>query len=136
MSDQIFSHTTGSVAGRSDSRSYEPHQTMNKMVDRALTLEMDPEDDDIVNRTFNTLSLNECTLNQCLSYICKSALFTNLEIKRQAGSDPELQLVLRESAALKETVGTVGIRPCQCLVSILKVTYGTYVHLLDADVAW
>lgn len=90
------------MAGRSDGGGEEPNQTMTKMVDWALTLELDPEDEDIVNRAFNTLSPNECSLNQCLSYIRKSAIFTNLEIKKQAGSDPELQLALWESAALKK----------------------------------
>ncbi|KAL9034831.1 MAG: hypothetical protein Q9180_005192, partial [Flavoplaca navasiana] len=102
MSGQILSYTTESMAGRSDGGSEEPNQTMTKMVDWALTLELDPEDEDIVNRAFNTLSPNECSLNQCLSYIRKSAIFTNLEIKKQAGSDPELQLALWESAALKK----------------------------------
>ena len=82
MSGQILSYTTESVAGRSDGGSDELNQTMTKMVDWALTLELDPEDEVIVNRAFNTLNPNECSLNQCLSYIRKSALFTNLEIKR------------------------------------------------------
>ncbi|KAL8840302.1 MAG: hypothetical protein Q9170_001386 [Blastenia crenularia] len=100
-SGQILSYKTESVAARTDDGSDEPNQSVSKMVDWTLAIDLDDEDEDIIDRAFNKMNSGECSLNQSSSYIRKSALFTDFELKKPyAGGDPGVQLALWESGAL------------------------------------
>ncbi|KAL8953319.1 MAG: hypothetical protein Q9222_000813 [Ikaeria aurantiellina] len=100
-SGQILSYKAESVAPRSDDGSDVPSQSVSKMVDWTLALDPDNEDEDIIDTAFNTMNCGECSLNQSSSYIRKSALFTDFELKKpHPGSDPGVQLALWESGAL------------------------------------
>ncbi|KAL8709030.1 MAG: hypothetical protein Q9220_006154 [cf. Caloplaca sp. 1 TL-2023] len=100
-SGQNLSYQTESVAALADDESNGSSQSVSKMVDWTLALDPDDEDEHNSNRAFNTMNSDEWSLNQSSSYIRKSPLFTNIELKMPyAGGDPGVQLALWESGAL------------------------------------
>ena len=79
----------------------ESAQTVGRMVDWCLALNLDDEDEDLVDEAFAGMRGGEQSLNQSLSYIHKCPLFLDIEIKKsQSNRDPEVQLAIWASAAL------------------------------------
>lgn len=76
-------------------------QTIGRMVDWCLALNLDDEDEDLVDEAFASMKGGEQSLNQTLSYIHKCPLFLDIEIKKtQSNRDPEVQLAIWASSAL------------------------------------
>lgn len=76
---------------------------VRKMVDWCLALALDYEDESILEKAFTTVNPNECSLNQSLSYIRRSPLFLDIELKReQPATDPEVELAIWASGALQK----------------------------------
>ena len=79
----------------------ESSQTVGRMVDWCLALNLDDEDEDLVDEAFASMKGGEQSLNQSLSYIHKCPLFLHIEIKKtQSNRDPEVQLAIWASGAL------------------------------------
>ncbi|KAL9047053.1 MAG: hypothetical protein Q9214_000270 [Letrouitia sp. 1 TL-2023] len=81
----------------------EEPDTVSKMVDWSLGLELNMEEERIVSRAFSKIRPNECSLNQSLSYISRCPFFLDIEIKKsQPVKNPEVQLAIWESGALQK----------------------------------
>ena len=79
----------------------ESSQTVGRMVDWCLSLNLNDADEDLVDEAFASLRDREQSLNQTLSYIHKCSLFLDIEIKKtQSNRDPEGQLAIWASGAL------------------------------------
>ena len=79
----------------------ETAQTVGRMVDWCLALNLDKKEENLVNKAFAGMRGGEQSLNQSLSYIHKCPLFLDIEIKKsQSNRDPEVQLAIWASAAL------------------------------------
>lgn len=74
-----------------------------KMIDWSLALDLKYNDESKIDAAFKTLRLNEGSLNQSLAFIKRSPLFLDIEVKKQQPeNDPEVQIAIWASAALKK----------------------------------
>lgn len=89
-------------AVKDDNQSTED-KAISKMVDWCVGLKLSPVQDREVGEAFGCIGYNERSLNQSLSFIKKMPLFLDIEVKkRQPGRDPELNLAIWASGALKK----------------------------------
>ena len=89
--------TSSKISGKDE----EAPQTIGRMVDWCLGLQLDIAEEYIINRAFAKLKGGEQSLNQSLSFIHKCPLFVDIEIKKsQSNRDPEVQLAIWAMAAL------------------------------------
>ncbi|KAL8644808.1 MAG: hypothetical protein Q9210_007062, partial [Variospora velana] len=80
-----------------------PGSEISKMIDWSLVLNLDSKDEEKIDAAFSKLNVHERSLNQSLSYIKRSPLVVDLEIKKQQpGNSPEVQIAIWASAALKK----------------------------------
>ncbi|KAL8945275.1 MAG: hypothetical protein Q9211_000193 [Gyalolechia sp. 1 TL-2023] len=78
---------------------------VKKMVDWCLALALGYKDEDILEKAFTTIHANECSVNQSLSYIRRSPIFLDVELKKkQPATDPEVELAIWASGALQKKV--------------------------------
>lgn len=84
-----------------DGRGKKSEVTISKMVDWCLGLELSPQEDSLVSAAWRQINYwNEHSLNQSLSFIKKTPLFADVEIKKtQQSSNPEIQLAIWGSGA-------------------------------------
>lgn len=81
----------------------ESTQTLTRMVDWCLGLDLDHETQGMISKAFETVRANEQSLNQTLSYLRNVPLFLDIEIKKtQSIRDPEVQLAIWASGALRK----------------------------------
>lgn len=80
-----------------------PGSEISKMIDWSLVLDLDPKDEEKIDAAFSKLNVHERSLNQSLSYIKRSPLVIDLEIKKQQpGNSPEVHIAIWASSALKK----------------------------------
>ncbi|KAL8900672.1 MAG: hypothetical protein Q9207_005575 [Kuettlingeria erythrocarpa] len=80
-----------------------PGSEISKMVDWSLVLDLDSKDEEKIDAAFSKLNVHERSLNQSLSYIKRSPLVVDLEIKKQQpGNSPEVHIAIWASSALKK----------------------------------
>ena len=95
-------HSSSSLDSRTVTTD-EGFQTVGRMVDWCLTLELNDEDEEIIDRGFATMQGGEQSLNQSLSWIHKFPIFLDIEIKKsQSNRAPEVQLAIWAASALRK----------------------------------
>lgn len=81
----------------------EATQSMARMVDWSIGLDLAEDAMDAVHSAFTMVRHNEASLNQSLSFIRFCPLFLDIEIKKsQSNRNPEVQLAIWAAAALKK----------------------------------
>lgn len=89
--------TDGKKAGKT--------KDVTRMIDWSLALILSQDDENMLEKAFETINPNECSVNQSLSYIKHSPIFLDVELKKsQPGSNPEVALAIWASGALQKKI--------------------------------
>ncbi|KAI4285068.1 MAG: hypothetical protein L6R35_004741 [Caloplaca aegaea] len=89
--------TDGKKAGKA--------KDVTRMIDWSLALILSQDDENMLEKAFETINPNECSVNQSLSYIKHSPIFLDVELKKsQPGSNPEVALAIWASGALQKKI--------------------------------
>lgn len=98
----------GAGAGSTTDNSIETDSNpkdVKRVVDWCVALDLGWKDEDILVDAFATLNPNECSVNQSLSYIHRSPIFLEVELKKkQPATDPEVALAIWASGALQKKI--------------------------------
>lgn len=98
----IYSGEAESTTDDSTEQGSDP-KGVRKMVDWCLALALGYKDEGILEKAFATIYANECSVNQSLSYIRRSPIFLDVELKKkQPATDPEVELAIWASGALQK----------------------------------
>ncbi|KAL9024457.1 MAG: hypothetical protein Q9196_006504 [Gyalolechia fulgens] len=89
--------------GDVDGKTSQAELNVSKMIDWCLGLKLDPFQDALISQAFSHLGHFERSLNQLLSFIKKTPLFLDIEMKKtQHQQNPEVELAIWASGAAKK----------------------------------